>query len=71
VTTPPVGEGYLSLGKRLERIETKLDDVVEKMPTVNDLDRRVAELESWQTWAMRIVIGAVITALIGVVIVIQ
>ncbi|MFD2840090.1 hypothetical protein ACFSYH_05845 [Populibacterium corticicola] len=71
MTTPPVGEGYLSLGKRLERIETKLDDVVEKMPTVNDLDRRVAELESWQTWAMRIVIGAVITALVGVVIVVQ
>lgn len=71
MTTPPPSAGYLSLDNRLERIETKLDNVVDKMPTVNDLDRRVAELESWQTWAMRIVIGAVITALIGVVIVVQ
>ena len=65
----PLGEGYLSLSERLERIETKLDDVVVQLPTVADLDRRVTILESWQSWAQRIVIGAVITALIGLVIV--
>lgn len=70
MTTPPPSAGYLSLDNRLERIETKLDDVVEKMPTVSDLNRRVAALESWQTWATRSVIGAVITTLLGAVIVI-
>lgn len=35
---------------------------------VEDIKRRVESVESWQTWAMRAVIGAVVTAVIGAVI---
>lgn len=68
---PPDSSGHLTLSDRLERIEAKLDEVAVRIPTVSELERRVTTLEAWQSWAMRIVVGAVITALVGVVIATQ
>lgn len=34
-----------------------------------DLDRRLTVLEGWQTWAIRIVVGLVLAAVVGTVLV--
>lgn len=70
MTTPniPAPPGHLSLDTRLDRIESQLDDIRRNMPTTKGLERRVEKLESWQEWAQRLVVGAVIAALLGMVI---
>lgn len=46
-------------------LERRIDTAAE------DLDERVIELQQWQTWAVRLVLGAVILAVLGLVIIEQ
>ena len=38
---------------------------------VEELRRRVDHLEGWQTWALRIVVGALLTAALGALLVLR
>ncbi|AYN57566.1 hypothetical protein QEX66_gp18 [Arthrobacter phage Corgi] len=61
---------------RLGKIEVALDAVLVKLDDRPDwkdvrniedqLAARITRLEDWQTWAIRIVVGAVLVALVGV-----
>lgn len=44
-------------------VERRIDSAAE------DLDERVTELEQWQTWAMRLILGTVVLAILGLVII--
>jgi hypothetical protein len=55
---------------RLGEIETSVKAILGKLEEVNaaNLADRVKRLEDWQTWALRIVVGAVLLAVLAVVI---
>lgn len=53
---------------RLGNIEESLKAVLLKLEGAAGLEDRVKRLEDWQTWALRIVVAAVLVAVIGVVI---
>lgn len=71
------------LGRRLERFEaavtSSLSDISGKLDARPDwtdvrniekgLNEKIKRLEDWQTWAGRLVLGAVILAVLGVVLV--
>lgn len=71
------------LGRRLEKFESTmtgtLDTVLQKLDNRPDwadvrrietgLTDRLKKLEDWQTWAGRVILGAVILAVLGVVLV--
>lgn len=71
------------LGRRLEKFETTitgtLGTVLEKLDNRPDwadvrriesrLEERIKRLEDWQTWAARLILGAVILAVLGAVLV--
>jgi predicted nuclease with TOPRIM domain len=59
-----LSQAVASIDKFVNRLEARIDSVLEQ-----DLPRRVGRLEEWQTWAMRIVLGAVIAAVVGFVLV--
>jgi len=49
-----------------------VSDKVGELPTYRDfnaLDKRLADVEAWQTWALRLIVGALILAVLGVVLV--
>ena len=73
------------IGRMLSRIESsverdaaKIDALTVQVATlvqktegsVEQLSRRVSDLEAWQTWAARLVLAAVITAVLAVVLVV-
>lgn len=61
---------YESLGK----LRDDMQDMRQQFVTPVDLELvriDVRELEDWQTWAMRLVLGAVILALVGLVLTAQ
>lgn len=75
VTTGELGRNLAKFEKTvteaLGTISTKLDE----RPNWTDvraietgLKERIAKLEDWQTWAMRIVLGAVLVAVLAVVV---
>lgn len=80
-----VGELEKSQAAGFARIDAKLDSIGQGFVTVNQLniaqknaddkhgeqDRRITRLEEWNTWAQRLVLGAVITGIIGTVAVIK
>lgn len=49
---------------RLGNIEDSLKAVLAKLEETAGLADRVKRLEDWQTWALRIVVGAVLTGLV-------
>ncbi len=54
----------------LKRIEDQWHEkleaaVLQRELAITEATRRIAELESWQLWAARIVIGAVVSAVIA------
>jgi len=68
------------LGRRLDVMNATLGGVQEKLGEAAQRDardyvmlaeheRRIKGLESWQTWALRVVLGLVIAAVVGVVLV--
>jgi hypothetical protein len=71
------------IGRRLDRFETTvtgaLSDIAGKLDLRPDwadvrriekgLQERIQELEDWQKWAGRLIIGGVILAILGVVLV--
>lgn len=70
-------DGSLSPADRFDRLEAKIDvltDEVRKAATQDSADKqtlenhdaRIAALEAWQTWAMRLILGAVITGFIAI-----
>jgi len=47
-----------------------VSDKVGELPTYRDfnaLDKRISDVEAWQTWALRLVVGALILAVISAV----
>lgn len=82
VTLGEVSRHLDSISNDLRSMRTKMDDLTSwpDVKRVEDglkarhdadvlaLSRRLAVVEGWQTWAGRIIIGAVILAVLGVVI---
>lgn len=71
-------EGHITLGDRLETMDDKLDALGVSMQSVmvkleadyhkgEAQNERIKKLESWQEWANRLVVGAIILGLIGMV----
>lgn len=52
---------------RLGNIEETLKAVLDKLDDTAGLADRVKRLEDWQTWALRIVVGAVLLGIIALV----
>lgn len=52
---------------RLGNIEETQKEILKKLDGTVGLEDRMKRLEDWQTWALRIVVGAVLVALVGVV----
>lgn len=72
-------EKLARLERSTEALGEKIDHLPERMhalyvprelftETTNTLERRISTLESWATWAQRLVLGAVILALVGLVV---
>jgi len=70
----------VTLGEVNRKVDTVLtsvqavSDKVGALPTYRDfntLDKRLADVEAWQTWALRLIVGALILAVIGAVIVVK
>lgn len=66
----------VTLGEVNRKVDTvvtaigALSQQVGQLPTYRDftgLEQRVSNVESWQTWALRLVVGAVLIAVVGVV----
>jgi C4-type Zn-finger protein len=53
---------------RLGNIEGTLTKVLEKLDAAAGLEERVKRLEEWQTWALRIVVGAVLAGILALVV---
>nr|WP_243874829.1 hypothetical protein [Arthrobacter woluwensis] len=82
VTLGEVSRHLDSISSELRGMRSKMDDltswpdikrVEDGLKARHDADvlaltRRIATLEGWQTWAGRLVLGAVILAILGVVI---
>lgn len=80
-----VGELEKSQAANFARIDLKLDSIGQGFVTVNQLnvaqqsadrkhreqDLRITRLEEWNIWAQRLVIGMVITAIVGTVIAVK
>lgn len=78
-----VDSGLLRVQDKLERLATadnltslgvvwqhSLDETERRIQNHQDAqDAAIAELKSWQTWALRIVVGAVLTGVAGLVVV--
>lgn len=54
--------------KTLEKAVERLNEKTVSLDVYGALERRVDDLESTYTWAIRLVVGMVITALVGLVI---
>lgn len=69
-------DASLTTAARLDRIEARLDAVLEMQTKLASRDladmerfasheRRIAALESWQTWITRLALGAVLTGVLA------
>ena len=63
------------LGRRIDDVRATVHDMASKLERdyvrsadLASLERRIASLEASQTWAVRLVMGLVIVALVGLVI---
>lgn len=56
-----------SIENTLDRIEKKIDNETVRKESFKALNARVGKLESMRDWAVRIVIGAIILGLLGLV----
>lgn len=71
-------DGGLTLGERIKNIEDSLASIRDSMQllAVRDsaddqrlkaLDARLTKVEGWQTWALRIVVGAVVAGALAAI----
>lgn len=72
------GEGGLTLSERIAKIEANGDATLALVRELDSRDRadlqrhhsherRLASLESWQTWATRLIVGAVALGVLSLV----
>lgn len=70
------GDGGISVPDRLRRMEERQEATLELVQEISSRDKadyvrfqhlseRVTAVESWQTWALRVVVAAVMVALLG------
>lgn len=71
-TDRKIGDVSDSINKRLDIIDTKLDNNFATKDYVNGklipVEARLADLESDRTWLLRLVIGLIIVGIIGAVV---
>lgn len=71
-----MNDGHLTLSERFDRMERSLDKLSDAYGSLashdaadaqqlRSLDRRVSAVESWQTWALRVVLGAILAATVA------
>lgn len=71
-----MGDGTLTVADRFDRIERQLDTVITlqtkqaargqaDLQRFESHEKRIAALESWQTWITRLVLGTVVTAILS------
>ena len=56
-----------NLQEDLRELKDSVAHLSNGMNHIEDMERRLASLEDWQEWAQRIILGAVIMAVIGLV----
>lgn len=71
VTLGELGRRIDGMGKSLDKLADAVHQMDKKQSAdfirLGHLEARVASLEDWKTWAMRIVIGAVIAGVLALV----
>lgn len=71
-----MSDGHLTLSERFDRMEQSLRVLADSSAQlanhdardqvrIDDHDRRITAVEGWQTWALRIVLGVVLTGVIA------
>lgn len=67
-----ISRSLARIEKRLESGDDKFDslslDVARYLVALEQVNARIVKLEEWQTWALRIIVAAIMTALIALVI---
>ena len=56
-----------NLQEDLRELKDSMAHLSNGMRHIEDMERRLASLEDWQEWTQRIILGAVIMAVIGLV----
>lgn len=81
LTTGELKRRLVELDRKFDSLDDKLDHLPERMHAlyvpreVYETEQRairaqLSALEAWQTWALRLVVGAVISAILAVVLVV-
>lgn len=74
VTLGEVSRGLADVETQLEKLTDAVNTSTTKSAAdfvrLGHIEARVGALEDWQKWAMRVVLGLVLTAVVGLVIVI-
>lgn len=69
---PTLGElmrRIVEMQASIEKLTERVENSYVRNSTLEPLERRISALESSQSWAVKIVLGVVITALLGLVII--
>lgn len=56
-----------NLQEDMRELKGSMAHLSEVISHIEDMERRLASLEDWQEWAQRIILGAIIMAVIGLV----